>query len=466
MIRALLLLLALGAGSAEAQIQTDAAGLRELGLRLFLGGEPERAAELAQALIARDPRDLDALLLLGRASLEAGDWETALQAGRAAHGLAEGRGRFLAARISARAHAEMGQWTRAQVWLRRARGDAPDEEALRDLSREFTAVRALNPFAVTLSFGVAPSSNINGGTSADVIPIIWALAPDGDAPVGWVKTNDGEYMYLAGTPNADARPLSGWRIASSATLAWRVAGDARRGTYVEGQFLGRTYVLSEESRESLPEAVGSDYSDIQASVSLVHRWRGEGASGPSAVRLTFGRSWYALEPYTRFAQLSWDRGITVGPHDRLDFSAFADWTEREQRDSYASLGGRARWTHVLASGDRTTLTFSVREHLDVRPDTTFSGATAGAGYDWAEPILSLRLGVGAEVEWRQYDESWLAPPGREDWRAALRTTVGLPEFEMWGFEPTFSVEASRTESTAYRIDKQSLTLDLAFRSTF
>ncbi len=449
------LLLALWAGVAEAQIRTDAPGLLEIAGRLLAQGEAERAGELAQALLARDPDDLAALLLLGRASLEAGDWPAALAAARKAHaraGAAEEPGaRYLAARIAGRAHAEMGDWTRAQLWLRRAGGDAPDAGALGDLSRELAAVRALNPLSVSLSFGVAPSSNVNGGTSAETV---WV----------WVPLFGGG--YLPTTPVGDALPLSGWRVSGGATLSWRLAGDARRGTYLEGQASGRTYVLSEEARETAPGAQGSDYSDLQASLSLVHRWQGQEASGPSAVRLTFGRSWYDWAAYTRFAQVSWDRGVRLARRDRLDLSVFADWTEREGTDRYASVGARARWTHGFGSGDRATLSLGVREHLDEVPDTTWSGVSVGAGYDRGEPVLGLRLGLGAELEWRDYDLSRLEPAGREDWRGTLRATVGMPTFEVWGFEPTVTLEASRTNSDADRIDKETLTLDLAFRSRF
>lgn len=455
----LALALAAWAGTASAQVQTDAAGMRELALRLILAGEPERAAELAQALIARDPRDLDGLLLLSRASLEAGDWEAALPAARAAHALAEGEARYLAARIAARAHAELGHWTRAQLWLRRAREDAPDEAAVRDLAQEFQAVRAVNPLRVSLGFGLAPSSNINGGTSADTI---WV----------WVPLFGGGFIPT--TPVGDALPLSGWRVSGNAMLSWRLAGSERSATFVEAQAAGRTYILSESARETAPEAEGSDYSDVQASLSLVHRWQGEGASGPSALRLTLGRSWYDSEPYTRFAQISWDRSFALSDSDALDLSAFADWTERrdvdddgeESFEDYASVGLRGRWTHGFAWGDRASLSLSLRDHLAAIPDTTWTGATIGAGYDRGEPVLGMRLGVGAEVEWRRYDDSWLEPRGREDLRGTLRATVGLPELNLWGFEPTLTLEASRTDSDADRIDKDSLTLDLGLRSSF
>jgi hypothetical protein len=136
------------------------------------------------------------------------------------------------------------------------------------------------------------------------------------------------------------------------------------------------------------------------------------------------------------------------------------------RDRYSSVGLWGRWTHARESGDRIKLTLGVRDHLTELPDTTYTGATLGAGYDWAEPIHGVRLGLSAEAEWRRYDLSFLEPEGRDDLRDTLRATLGLPRYEVWGFEPTVTIEASRIWSDADRIDRESLSLDLGFESTF
>jgi hypothetical protein len=70
-MRALVLALALWAGAAEAQVQTDPAGLREIAVRLLVQGEAGRSAELARALLARDPDDRTALVVLAAAAPQA-----------------------------------------------------------------------------------------------------------------------------------------------------------------------------------------------------------------------------------------------------------------------------------------------------------------------------------------------------------------------------------------------------------
>ena len=459
MRRILALALFAWAGAAEAQVQTDADGLREIAARLLVQGEAAQAEELALALLARDPDDVGALILLGRARIALDDYEGALTPALRAHALApRGPQRFLAARIAARSQAELGRYTQAQLWLRRASEDAPDDFTAQAVAEDYRAVRAENPLAVSLSFGVAPSSNVNGGTSAETV---WIYVPIFGG-------------YLPTTPVGDALPLSGLRISGGATLSYRIQADERSATYLETGVQGTTYLLSDEAKRTAPDAVGSDYADLAFSESLVHRWQGDGASGPSAVRATLGRTWYGGEPYTRFAQLGYDRSFILDENDRITIAAFTDWTEREEElrdgevvhERYSSVGLRGRWTHLRAQGDRTSLSLGLRDYLNELPDTTYTGVSAGVGYDWAEPILGLHLGVGAEVDWRRFDESFLAPEGRDDLRGTLRATIGLPGLEVWGFEPTVTVEASRTESDADRIDRNSLSLDLGFESTF
>ena len=459
MRRLLALALAVWAGAASAQVQTDPDGLREIGARLLLQGEAARAAELALALLARDPDDLDALLLLARARLETGEFEGALSPALRAHALAgPGTARYLAARIVARAQAELGHYTQSQIWLRIARQDAPDPRAIQAVAEDYRAVRAVNPLAVSLNFGLAPSSNVNGGTSAEVV---WLYLPMFGG-------------YIPTTPVGDALPLSGLRVSGGASLSYRLREDERSGTFLETDIQGQTYILSDEAKQTAPEAEGSDYADLAFSEGIVHRWLGEGASGPSALRATAGKTWYGGEPYTRFAQVSFERAFVLDRTDRIDVSVFADWTEREEhasdgevfRDRFSSAGLRGRWTHLREGGDRTSLSLGLRDFLTELPDTTYSGATLGAGYDWARPVLGTHLGLGAEIDWRRYDESFLEPAGRDDLRGTLRATVGLPGLEVWGFEPTVTVEASRTDSDADRIDRNALSLDLGFESTF
>ncbi len=467
----LALALAWGAGAAPAQVATDAPGLREIAARLLAGGEAARARELALALLARDEGDVAALLLLGRAELELGDAEAALVAARRAHAEAgDGRARFTAARIAAKANADLGRLTRAQVWLRRARQDAPDAEAAAAVARDYRAVTAQNPLAVRLSFGIAPSSNVNGGSSEDEPYLLPGLP-------GFPVTNRG-----------DALALSGLRVSAGGSLSYRLRQGGRSATFFEASVQGRSYALSDEAREVDPDARGSDYSDLTASVGLAHRWAGEGDSGPSSIRLAYGHSRYGGEPYTRFARVTYTRRFRPTPVDSFDMSLALDWVERRTEiegvilvpsqpdvpfsvdifEEYGFADAQGTWTRELPSRDRVSLTFGAQSGLGELADVTYDGVTLGAGYDWGRLPGGVTVAVSSGLEWRNYD---LTNPNqvedaRHDFRRSVRLGVGLPRFDVFGFYPSLSVEASRTESDVGRYDRNALIVDLGFRSSF
>ena len=337
-------------------------------------------------------------------------------------------------------------------------------------------MRSLNPLSVTLGFGAAPSSNVNGGSSSETITI-----PGFDFPLPL---------------SPEARALSGLRFSGRLGLSYRLRRSGASATFLEMEADGRTYLLSPESRDAAPDAKGSDFSDASVTGTIVHRWQREGDSGPSALRVMRGQTWYDGERYTEIGQLAFDRSFAPSGADRLDLSAWGDWTRRRNvrtarvydpvtrkplldpitgepvtvdivtHDEWWTLGLRGRWTHRLDWGDRANLSVTLRDSQGEVADATYTGVGLGAGYDWAEPVAGLRLGVAVDFDWREFDRSRYVATDREDLRATLRGTVGLTRFDLWGFEPTIGLEASRTESNVDRMDRNALTVDLRLRSTF
>ncbi len=412
MRRLLALALAVWAGAASAQVQTDPDGLREIGARLLLQGEAARAASWRWLFGARPRRPRRAAA--ARAG-EAGDGGVRGRPEPGAAGPCPGRAgsaRYLAARIVARAQAELGHYTQSQIWLRIARQDVPDPRAVRAVAEDYRAVRAVNPLAVSLSFGLAPSSNVNGGTSAEVVGSTCRCSAATSRRRRWATPCP---CRACGSRAARACPTGcGGREVRD------LPGDRHPGTDLHPERRGQG---------DRPGRGGSDYADLAFSEGIVHRWLGEGASGPSALRATVGRTWYGGEPYTRFAQVSFERAFVLDRTDRIDVSVLADWTERDERtsdgevfrDRFSSAGLRGRWTHLREGGDRTSLSLGLRDFLTELPDTTYSGATLGAGYDWARPVLGTHLGLGAEIDWRRYDE---VPPGARRARRPARDAAG------------------------------------------
>jgi hypothetical protein len=436
------------ASVAQDDVTLTPEAMRAISLELVNDNRLAEAASLTDALIARDPTDTTALILRARVALAAGDYPGAISlASRAFRTADQDDQRYAAARIAARGHAELFQDTRAQWWLRRAGNVAPDSAAEEAVAEDFRFLRQRNPLAVSLQFGISPSSNVNGGSLSEVI-------------------------ILPGLPfefvlDGAARALSGLQFEGGVNLSYRLNMTETSANFVDVALQGRTYILSAEARELAPDARGSDYADLTATVSFTHRWLPEEARGPWSITGTLGQTWFDDERYLGFGQLLMSKTTRFTGGRRLDLTGFVDLQNRIQSDEqFAALGGRLRWTWTTPRNDTASVSAGFRDTLSELPDVAFDGLSIGGTYQFEEPVLSVRLGLGADLEYRYFAESFYTFDAREDWRGSLRLTVGLPQYTYYGFEPQVILRANQTESNVALFDSRSLSLDFGIRSTF
>ena len=434
--------------AAQDGLSLSPADMRGLSAGLIDAGRLAEAAALTDALIARDPTDATALILRARVALATGDATGAITLASRAFRAAEGDDqRYAAARIAARGHAALKQDTRAQWWLRRAGNVAPDTAAERSVAEEFRAIRQRNPLAISLQFGISPSSNVNGGSASDVI-ILPGLP----------------FEFLL---DGEARALSGLQFEGGINLSYRLNQTERSALFLDASLQGRTYVLSPQAREQAPDARGSDYADVSTSLSLTHRWLPPDARGPWSLTGTLGQTWYDDSLFLTFGQLYLSKLTQIGNGRRLNVAGFAERQDRvEDDEQLLALGGRARWSWRRPGQDEASLSAGFRDTWDELPDVAFDAISVGAAYQFAKPVMSLRLGLGADLEYRYFPKSNYAFDPREDWRSSLRLTIGLPDFAYYGFEPQVVFRASRTESNVALYDSRSLSLDFGIVSSF
>ncbi|WP_341212085.1 hypothetical protein [uncultured Limimaricola sp.] len=440
-------LLALGlAWPVAAQTVLDAAGLRARAVSEMAQGHVAQAETMARALLAHDPDDATALTLAAEGAVARGDWAAAQGFARRAHARVEGPARFRMARIAAFAFAKEGRFTRAQFWLRRAEPDAPDPEAAAGLARDYRMVAARNPLSFRLDFGVAPSSNVNGGSR--------------------VRT-----LTLPGLPfefelSGDARALSGLAVSGSVQLGYTLPPLATGPVQIDLRATTRTYRLSDSARAQAPEARGSDFAQSMLSLGVNHRLlRGTGVP-PIDLSVDLARAWYGGDPYSDSLRFGVARGVTLDTDRRLDLSLGLERVER--RDIVAGW-----WTPSVGAvlrqrigNDRLDLTAQLRDLRSDRPDTGHDSVSFGADYSFGRSFGPARLGLGIEGEWRDYDASRYAAGGREDRSLRLNARIGLPDHGRYGFYPEVGLSAERVWSQVDLFDEEAVTLDLSLRSAF
>ncbi|MCP1167305.1 hypothetical protein NHG85_01980, partial [Limimaricola sp. ASW11-118] len=361
------------------------------------------------------------------------------------HGRVEGPARFRMARLAAYALAQEGRYTRAQIWLRRAAPDAPDARAARGLARDYRLVAARNPLTLRFGLGIAPSSNINGGSRAETL-VLPGLPFE---------------FELAG----DARALSGVTTTASFGLSHALPPLPTGPLAFDLQAKGRVHRLSDTARRQAPEARGADYAQAALSLGLRHRLQHEGLP-PLDLSTELGRDWYGGAPYSDRLGLGLSRAMPAGAGRMLTFGLTLDRVAR--RDVDASWWAPA--LHAALRQDlganRLTLSAHLRDTRSDRPDTGHDGLTARLDYDLGRRVGPAVLGFGMEAQWRDYDSSRYVTTGREDRSLGIEARLGLPEAGRYGFYPEIGLTGRRVWSNADLFDAQTLTLDIGLRSSF
>jgi tetratricopeptide (TPR) repeat protein len=412
--------------------------------------QPAQALELADALLQRDPEDIEALVLRSRALRDLGRYDAAVAAGREAWGLAEtDEARHAAALVIAQGLASRGNRTRAQIWLRRAVEVAPDARSEARAIRDFRYVRARNPWSTQLSFSISPTDNVNDGSVRDEISF-----------AGF----DG--VVLSPT----ARALSGLEISGGVATRYTLSQSTTHRTRAGVSLYYETYILSDEAKEMAPDARGSDFAYGSAALTFSQEWRPEAWTGPLDLSAIYAWSWYGGEPYAQTLELTVSRTFSVSARDglRLSFSASRFALEPDEEATDRSVSGEVgvQWLRRLESGAALTMSAAWLESESERPSLDYVRSRVSAGYTLAEPVLGARATFGLAMERRHYDTYPFQLDGRHDHELEARLNLAFPAFDMYGFLPTVQVFTSENLSTAGRYDRRESGLDIGFRSAF
>jgi tetratricopeptide (TPR) repeat protein len=429
---------------AQAEVRLSIEDSRRMAVAMVQGGQPLAARAAALALLDRDPDDLVALLVLARAARDLGFYDEAKAAARRAHSVAPkgSADRFGASLAMAQALASGGQRGMAQIWLRRAASEAPDDKARAVALRDLAYVRWRNPLSVQLRFNAFPSSNINGGPTSNVLVI-------------------GGFEFVDPT----AVPLSGFGVSTGADLAYRLIDGEERLTL--GFAVDATrYALSDRARALVPTARDKDYATSQVQLSL--RWDSKRDWGVMSAFAGLGRDWRGGEPLADWARLGLAAKIGYGEAGVLDLSV--DVTERNRLDlplrSSRELGVDAGWTWILSGGD------TVRVGVDLTrvwsDAATVSRRSARAEVQWrkAEPVMGLGLSAFGSVAVTDYDLPLFLLGVQHDVSAELGLMTTVQSVDILGFAPEVGIVLSRTKSNIAAMTTESAEVRLGIRSLY
>ncbi|SES31502.1 hypothetical protein SAMN04490244_11058 [Tranquillimonas rosea] len=463
----LLAALALSAGGTAAQEVLTPDEMRSAALGATAAGAPETALTLSDALLARDPDDATALLLRARALRDLGRADAARRAAAEAWAAAESDAeRYRAAMVRAQALATDGAWTRAQIWLRRAAQLAPDARSRKVAERDYGYVRARNPLGVQLTFDVAPTNNVNGGSSESEA----VLRVFGDD-------------FRVGLRGA-SRAISGMRYGAGANLTYRLDSDARSRTNVALSVYHETYTISEDSKERLredardlqfdddalpPEIVeGSDFAYSVLTAGIERRFFLREGGGLYETGLTLGQNWYGGDPLSRFVRLRGGKTFQLDGTARASVGVTLEYQDRQDVDDATPLrlGVELQRRAPVRGGGAITLGADLRRSLSDRASFDYVEAALSADWRLGEPVMGSVVTLSSEGRLREFDSSPYRAGGRSDTSLTLGAELFFPDIDAYGFAPLVEVEALKRESNIDLYDTETVNLRLGFRSVF
>ncbi len=455
LVRVLLALLALGvvcdpAIASPTSMEIGAQEMRLLGYSLLEAGDAAGAEAVADALIGRDATDKAALMLKAQAAALRGAGTRARAAARRVWRLSESpQERYGSALFVARSFAAEGRPGWGQFWLRRAaqsaRGD--DEKAL--VAADYRWLRSRNPLLWSLSFSVAPSSNVNDGSVAGFFTLP-------GLPIE---------LEIGGAQQA----LSGVKAQLGAEVTWRLPPTATTMTAFHlSADIGRV-ALSREARRLAPEVTNGDFASESIGLGVTRRWRPEGGRVIYTFSGRASHDWYAGEDLANTLHLSARADLPLS-RDTAGMVQFLGerQTRLDRRQRSVDVAGLSLGlSHRLAGADALTLVLGARDTASESPGLRNTAVSARLGWRKAEPVHGVGIEAWLDLEERRYRDSPFAPAGgRRDHRAALNLSLEFENVQYMGFSPVLGLKASRTRSNVALYETRDLGLQFGFNSAF
>ncbi|MGH1577516.1 tetratricopeptide repeat protein [Planktotalea sp.] len=433
----------------NSKVQLTPNEMRVFAADAVIKGQPKLGYQIASALLQRNPNDTEALIIRARAARDLGLLPEAVATARRAWGLARTSSeRFGASMVMAQSLSTSGAKTRAQNWLRRAAQNAPSEEFKNVAIRDFRYVRRTNPWATEFSFSVSPNSNINNGSKHSSTRLF-------DLPLEFELTGA-------------ARALAGLEYTSGLATRYRLFESQRSQHDLVLRLDHKTYTMTDDAKRLSPTSKGSDFAFSSASLSYIKRgFSGSGNELPHQFELTAGRTWYGNAPFMQYLRFGFTQNMIVAP-GRLMFAGLTHEHQRSMsnRQDVDIWGGSAGLRLKMANQDNLSMSLHLKKSSSLDPSLDYLQLSLRTRYALAKPIAGVSIDFGVSFSQKNHDLSRYSRFGRTDKTLSIDATGVISRIEYFGFSPSVTVSASKTDSSINLFDSESLGLRVGIQSSF
>jgi hypothetical protein len=435
-----------------------------LARQAFIAKDFKTANALSYGVLSKRPDDAAALITVAATDPRLGFAKRGREAGRRAFKLAKDpQLKYEAAFFTAAAASTEEKFTAAKIWLRRAYHLAPTDTQKAQTSRQFRALRRRDPLSIQLQFDVSPSSNINNGSREET---------------SFLNIFGGGQARLS----VDAQALSGLQYSTSAAFQYKLNESATRRTTLNFGLSTTYYTLSSSSKADLAaedaarvangqsarniDGSNFSYETIYAGINQIAIAQ-DGKSSLS-YGLTAGQSWYGGSSLSRFLSTNLQRNQSLGPTRSIRYGISAQRQFRLDNKNNSSnivslsstIAQQFKGHGLLSYGGYVRDTHSRSSQID----NTALGLSMS--YRFEKPVIGktqLELSLG--LQRAEYETNAIFGDRRDN-RVTASSTFIFNDVDYFGFSPTATISASRTNSTVDRFSTEKLGVNIGLRSSF
>jgi hypothetical protein len=446
---------AAASGAAWAEVVLSPDQLRNAAVRSVETGAAAQGLRFADALLHRDAGDFKAQVLRARALRDLGRTDEAIAAGRTAWHMADsGTEKYASAMIMAQALSSAGHKTRAQLWLRRAAHHAPGPRARKQVEQHYNYVRQTNALQTQLSFTLAPNSNINNGSARDTSELNYVVSEIlFGGPVEYV---------LSGS----AQALSGIEYGFGLNTRYRFHQTATRAHDLTLGLSYRTFTLSDSAKADAPMVDGGDFAFGTVMLGYGFRQINLDARGEFQSSAQLGQSWYGGAEYATRMRAGISQSYKIAPRQKAMLSLEHELQDGQRTVDMETTSISGSFTQNLSSGDLAYLSLGASVATSPDANSEYDEVELRGAYVFRKPVAGAALQLGMGVELRDYDVSRHSADGRQDKRIFADITATFQQFDYYGFNPSATLQASRTDSNINLYDINRVGISIGIKSAF
>ncbi|WP_171048919.1 surface lipoprotein assembly modifier [Sulfitobacter sp. BSw21498] len=442
-------------GGAGAEITLSPDQLRNAAIRSVETGATQQGLRFADALLQRDAGDFKAQVVRARALRDLGRTDDAIAAGRKAWRMSDSDSeRYASAMIMAQSLSSAGHKTRAQFWLRRAAQHAPGPRARKQVEQHYNYVRQTNALHTQLSFTLAPNSNINNGSARDTSELNYVVSE-----------------ILFGTPveyvlSGSAQALSGIEYGFGLNTRYRFHQTSTSAHDLTLGLSYRTFSLSDGAKADAPMVDGGDFAFGTVMLGYGFRQINLDARGEFQSSAQLGQSWYGGAEYASRLRAGVSQSYQIAPRQKAMLSLAHEIQDGQRTVDQETTSISGSFTQNLNSGDLAYLALGASVATSPDVNSEYDEVEVRGAYVFREPVAGAALQLGMGVEVRDYDVSRHSADGRQDKRIFADITATFQQFDYYGFNPSATLQASRTDSNINLYDINRVGISIGIKSAF